>query len=795
MKRPLMGAGIALVVGVAAALLGVSWLWICLCIVGLNIAVKLWTEGSLKYVLGLSAFLVVGFCRTLPNAPEEAGQTPAVREIQGRICRVQEKANSTWLYMTTDENDTVLVVQVGGTEDRETYYKGQIVKVSGEAEAFIHPGNPGQFDEKSYYISQGVTYRLWAEKIIHVHEGGRFRRLLRRLEKLKERMVKFYRETMGESGAGVLMAAVLGDRSGFQDDLRRYYQENGWMHLVTTSGLHLSFIAMGLYRKLRKSTVAIWPSTAAALLMMLAYGYMTDFGDSMLRAMGMMVFLLIGKLLGRKMDVPTSLVLTADILLMLRPERLMSAGFQLSFGAVAGMELGKYFVKCFWGEEKVSKTRNKNNFWRRSLKKFQETLWVQLGIFLVTLPILLWHMYEVPLLGFFYNFFMIPLISFIVPLSFLTGFIGISKFPILVMAASKVMWGIDVLLGQVHKLPSAVLICGKPQWWQLFLFCICVCSAIFLASRKPIFQKKTCRKSVSRKDIFRKPSAVILHVAMILSVGCFILMLVRERSDRILCLDLGQGDGICILGENGQAVLVDGGSSDVKKVYQYRIESTLKYYGIRKIDAWFLTHGDSDHVSGIEEAFKDGAIPVRRLILPDVSTDETLSEIREMAEQQDIPVMTVRPGDQLKAGNFELSCLYPKAEWCSGDKNNDSLVLSLSRTAGTNHFTMLLMGDLEKQGEALLLEKNGVTDCDVLKVGHHGSSGATSKVFLEAAAPEWAFISCGEDNRYGHPHDETLERLRMTGCEYLTTAGHGALMIRFSSNTYHVLVWGKGVKL
>ena len=473
-----MGAGIALVVGVAAALLGVSWLWICLCTVGLNIAMKLCTEGSLKYVLGLSVFLIVGFCRTLLNVPGVAVQSPAAQEIQGRVCRVQEKANSIWLYVRTNEKNTVLVVAVCDSEDREKYYKGQIVEVSGEAEAFVHPGNPGQFDEKSYYLSQGVAYRLWAEKIVLVHEGGRFWLLLRGLEKLKERMSDFYCETMGESGAGVLMAAVLGDRSGFQDDLRRYYQENGWMHLVTTSGLHLSFIAMGLYRRLRKSTVAIFPSTIVAFFMMLAYGYMTDFGDSMLRAMGMMAFLLIGKILGRKMDVPTSLVLTADILLMFRPERLMSAGFQLSFGAVAGVELGKYFIKCFSNMQKTSKKENKGTFWQRSLNKFRETFWGQTGIFLVTLPVLLWHMYEVPVLGFFYNFFMIPLISFIVPLSFVTGFIGISRVPILVTAASKVMRGIDVLLGWIHKLPSAAFICGRPQCRQMFIFFICMCIAI-----------------------------------------------------------------------------------------------------------------------------------------------------------------------------------------------------------------------------------------------------------------------------------------------------------------------------
>ena len=109
----------------------------------------------------------------------------------------------------------------------------------------------------------------------------------------------------------------------------------------------------------------------------------------------------------------------------------------------------------------------------------------------------------------------------------------------------------------------------------------------------------------------------------------------------------------------------------------------------------------------------------------------------------------------------------------------------------TDNFVMLLMGDLEKEGEDVLIREGTLPDCDVLKVGHHGSSGATSDAFLAAVLPEWAFISCGEDNRYGHPHDETLERLNSIGCRYLTTAGQGALGIIFSSEIYQVYAWQK----
>ena len=104
---------------------------------------------------------------------------------------------------------------------------------------------------------------------------------------------------------------------------------------------------------------------------------------------------------------------------------------------------------------------------------------------------------------------------------------------------------------------------------------------------------------------------------------------------------------------------------------------------------------------------------------------------------------------------------------------------------------MLLMGDVEKEGEEALLREKIVPDCNVLKVGHHGSSGATSDAFLAAVLPEWAFISCGEDNRYGHPHDETLERLRGADCQYLTTARQGALGVTFSSEAYRIYAWQK----
>ena len=342
MRRPLAGMGIALVAGVIAAAFGRYGL-LCLPAVWIiGIMIVLWTDSSFTYVLGLSVFFVVGFCRMMAQEREPC---ELVGEIQGTVYKVQEKEQSVFVYVRDKDGRAVLVIVKKEGDENSQYFKGQAYFVSGEAEAFSEASNPGQFDEKTYYESQGVVYKIWSKEMILESEGGFLTRHLRWLEKLKISIADFYETYMSEEGQGVMKAAVLGDRSGFQEDLKEYYQKNGWMHLVVTSGLHLSFVAMEIYRRLRKATVTVGISTLLAVGAMLAYGYMTDFGDSMIRAMGVMLLGLIGKMLGRRTDGVTSLVLTAAIMLLWHPKRLFSVGFQLSFGAAFGMEFGQWMKK------------------------------------------------------------------------------------------------------------------------------------------------------------------------------------------------------------------------------------------------------------------------------------------------------------------------------------------------------------------------------------------------------------------------------------------------------------------
>ena len=363
MKRPLMGLSISLAAGIAAGWFDISWyIWIVSAI-GIIMTLKYWTDSSYKYVLGLSVLFIVGFCRTM-----SCSETDILlkNEVCGRIYKIEEKESVYYLYVKNEQREKILVV-VKKEDENVCFCKGQKYLYEGDAEVFEEAGNPGQFDEASYYHSMGVMYRLWAKNYHLMDEGRWFEQRLRFLEDFRKSLCNFYAEYISPEGNGILQAAVLGERGALDRNVKRYYQENGWMHLITTSGLHLSFVAMNVYKRLRKMTVRQDLSTMVAFVLMFAYGYMTNFGDSMYRAMGMMILVLMAKIFGRKTDGWTSLCLLGACMLFFRPERIESTGFLLTFMAVGGMEFGKY----------LNKTQcRKLDF----MAAFQESICIQTGI-------------------------------------------------------------------------------------------------------------------------------------------------------------------------------------------------------------------------------------------------------------------------------------------------------------------------------------------------------------------------------------------------------------------------------
>lgn len=264
---------------------------------------------------------------------------------------------------------------------------------------------------------------------------------------------------------------------------------------------------------------------------------------------------------------------------------------------------------------------------------------------------------------------------------------------------------------------------------------------------------------------------------MVLALLFFITK--HPLENEVTVLDIGQGDSIFLRDMRGRTVLIDvGGRVDfaAKEAWQERsrqanAERTLIPYlhsrGVDRIDSLVLTHTDTDHVGDVLEVAKQ--VQIGRIVVSPGSL--TVPDFVATLKKINVPVHVVKVGDRLPIFDSYLEVLYPDGTGDGG--NNDSIVL-YGRLLETN---FLFTGDLE-QGELDLIETYPNLPVDVLKAGHHGSKGSSYPEFLDHIGAKIALVSAGENNRYKHPHQETLERFDSRNIQVYRTDQQGAIRFR-----------------
>lgn len=251
----------------------------------------------------------------------------------------------------------------------------------------------------------------------------------------------------------------------------------------------------------------------------------------------------------------------------------------------------------------------------------------------------------------------------------------------------------------------------------------------------------------------------------------------EQEADYFRVIDVGEGD--CLLFcSNGQTALIDTGTEE----YSRNLCSKFKKYGIEKLDLLMVTHLHSDHTGGIDAVSEK--FDIKNLIIPKLVGEEEGSEavkrVRNIVRGNSGTVYTAVQGMAVEIGDFEITVLaYFEDE---SDENDRSLLLM----AEIDGKRILLTGDGGESAEKRLLNENIDISCDILKVGHHGSSTSTNADFLAACAPEYAAISCGIGNSYSHPHDETLKRLEENNVEIFRTDINGDITFCFEDGKLSV---------
>lgn len=614
------------------------------------------------------------------------------------------------------------------SQEEQAYFQKLtgLVQLEVEAEVSQPAGqrNFKGFDYQAYLKTQGIyrTVKITAiKKIVPVQSWNVFDWL----SSWRRQALVYVKTNFPAPMSHYMTGLLFGELDSDFDQMSDLYSSLGIIHLFALSGMQVGFFIdkfrwILLRLGLTKETV-----DKLQIPFSLVYAGLTGFSVSVVRSL---VQKILGNLGLRKLD---NFAVTVFVCLLILPRFLLTAGGILTFTYT--------FLLTVFDFEDVGQVK----------KAAVESLSISLGI----LPVLMTYFYAFQplsiLLTFVFSFvfdvLLLPGLSVIFLLSPLVKMTWVNGF--FVFMEKIIVWVADLGLRP--------WILGKPSGLVLLLLLV----SLFLLY-----------------DFHRKKNW-LLGLSLVLALLFFITK--HPLENEVTVVDIGQGDSIFLRDMRGRTVLIDvGGRVDfaAKEEWQERssqanAERTLIPYlhsrGVDRIDSLVLTHTDADHVGDVLEVAKQvqiGRIVVSpgSLMVPDFVA--TLKKIN-------VPVHVVKVGDRLPIFNSYLEVLYPDETGDGG--NNDSIVL-YGRLLETN---FLFTGDLE-QGELDLIETYPNLPVDVLKAGHHGSKGSSYPEFLDHIGAKIALVSAGENNRYKHPHQETLERFDNRNIQVYRTDQQGAIRFR-----------------
>lgn len=775
-KRPLLGVLIMVLLGEWISIMaGIPLLMMI--IIGLSSFIlwmihikKVW-----KWYIIFPFFVLIAFFRMEWASVESGIDSDIQYHIEGKVNKVVEKEGSRQIYLynaaavPADAKTVVSAAKkdmdcavsdvkpvrikgiiINDTSPSQEILAGDKISCDVELKYYEEARNPGNFNSKLYYETMNIECCAWTDQITVTEKNGN--PWVRGIFYFKRRLLESYQKIGTKKDAGIYSSIVLGDKSMLDTGIKQIYQINGMAHILAISGLHVSILGMGFYRLLRKCCIPFLPCFLVSFLLIVSYGIMTGSSISTIRAIIMFLMGTFADVLGRTYDIISSLSFSAVILILIYPKIIYNSGFWLSFLAVAGIVAVKPALDYLMGTDGGKKKR---------FVMLRSAFTASLSVNIATLPVLLISYYEIPLYSVFLNMLVLPLMTFLMPGAVGGGIIGMVSVPAGAFCAGMahyILFFYEWICKIFIKLPFSVLIIGKPSSGAVFFYYLFIAAMVVLVKK-------------SRKTgIF----AVCMAV--------FILILRPQPDFMIRMLDVGQGDGIHV-SSSGINMLVDGGSTSVKKVGEYRIIPYLKSQAVRQIDYMVMTHADADHVNGLLEIMENDQINIRYLIMPGIGIKtESYEKLEQKALQNGITIRYINAGMEFECGDINVKCLHPVKDYSYASENDYSTVLLLSY----EDVDLLLTGDIEDKGENSMMDACDLPDIDILKTAHHGSRYSTDEDFLQITRPEIALISCGKDNSYGHPHEELLERLEKAGVKIYVTAWTGAVTITGSSSGIQV---------
>ena len=635
------------------------------------------------------------------------------------------------------------------------------------------------FDYRDYLARQGI-HLVMDFPTIKLQDQGHGSPILTAVYDFRNSMAVSLEQALPEPQAAVAQTLLLGNRDNLPPEVREDFRSTGTSHLLAISGLHVGVVlvltmAASAFILGRKGPYFL----LVPLLALWGYAILSGMSPSVVRAAIMGTIYLVAVTAGRPRNVFPPLALAAGVMAGLNPGILRDLSFQLSFAAVAGIALLAPPITDLL-QEKLGLTHERHGFAISLARGALLSAVVSLAATLATLPLVAFHFQQLPTLGIPATVLALPALPAILLASALTA-IAHAIHPAL---GQLVGWAAYIpvtyltsIVQAVAAIPGGLIEMDRFSGLLVWLYYL----PLALAALTPWHTLTEWRRKIA--DVLpphplRSKSAnlrLLIPAASLFlfaSVAWAQALSAPDGRLHVIFLDVDQGDSILIVTPSGQRILVDGGPDPVEAV---RVLNDHLPFWDRRLDLLVSTHTDGDHLAGLVGVAQRH--PVGTVVEGIPGTSALYLRWQQALAEKSISPIAVQRGASIRLGDdLTLPVLNPALE--SGppsehDSNNGSVVLRLEY----GDVSFLLTGDIEEEVELELLREGHNLSGTVLKVSHHGSNNASSPFFLRSVNPSVAVVQSGEENRYGHPHQNVIERLKkLVGDDGLyVTALHGTI--------------------
>ncbi|HYT67217.1 MAG TPA: DNA internalization-related competence protein ComEC/Rec2 [Vicinamibacterales bacterium] len=580
-----------------------------------------------------------------------------------------------------------------------------------------------------------------------------------------------------QRSAAIATAILIGDRGGLDPDDERRLQEAGTYHVIAISGGNIALLSALLVVVGRMAHIPARPTAAASMALLAFYGYAAGLAPSVLRATLAGVIYLAGRATDHRGAALNAVAVAGAIAAVAAPMTLLDPGFILSFGATLSIVIAASRLAAI--DRRRHPAANPLRLWMRRLADaarmlFAATLCAEIAL----APVGARLFGRISLAGLILNFVAIPLMSIIQ----VAGLAAVAVMGLSVHAGLACGWivqaGTRLLLRSaslVDVAPWLVMDVPPPALWLIAAWYTGWCG--LLAGRK--------------RPLRAASTVVVITACALIVVGHAATRAVSvprapDGWTRIAFLDVGQGDATLIQPPDGLTLLIDAGGVPGSSFDLGRRVTlpTVWAFGVSRLGALVLTHGDPDHIGG--------APPILRALRPreiwdgiPVPSHEPMQRLRDAAQRAHIPWIERRTGESLGAETLRIRVLNPpEPTWERRRvRNDDSIVLELR----IGDVAVVLPGDITHAVEPGVVAAFEPAPMVILKAPHHGSAGSSSQVFIDALHPAAVIFSAGKRNPFGHPAPAVIERYKAAGAQVFSTADDGAVVMETDGR--QVLFW------